>query len=49
MTITRTLRANPDVFKKLKDIADTEGRTMGKMFEIMISEYEKNHKDDESN
>ena len=40
MTKPRPIRCTDEVFKKFQDICDGEGRSQGKMLEILVSERE---------
>ncbi len=40
-TISKAVRASEETFKILKVLAAEEGRTMGKMLEILVQEYRK--------
>ena len=44
MIVIKTMRMDENVFKKFTEIRLKEGRMAGKMFEIMVLEYERIYK-----
>jgi hypothetical protein len=47
-TISKPVRASEETFKAFKILAVTEGRTMGKMLEILIKKYNEFEKENEN-
>lgn len=41
MTVLKAINVNPDVFKEFRKISIEEGKTVGKMLEILIEAYKK--------
>lgn len=48
MTISKPVRATEATFKELKILAAEEGRTIGKMLEIVVQEYKRREQNGQS-